>query len=257
MILANYSQINRNTVAQLGNAFTNPFCIFRPNSIHAYYCRDESNTEAIRGNDKSAFNNGYGGGYAWHLSPKAGGLGSCNEIAGTGTLAAGLTRGINIASSLSGSGSIGTPSLSMVVQLAASLAGTGALTASLLASLNLSAGLSGSGSLTGALNILAQLTAALTGSGSVSANLKGKLSLSADIYVNQSEASAEQIATAVWNAVAEGSYTYEEVMRILAAAAAGKTSNTGQTFRDLSDTKDRITGTVSGGNRTAASYDVS
>jgi hypothetical protein len=257
MILANYSQINRNQVSHIGNAFTNPFKQFGPQIIHRYYCRDEAFTAAIQGNDKSAFNNGYGGGYAWHLSPKAGGLGSCNEIAGTGELTAGLTRGINISSSLSGSGSIGTPSLSMVVQLAASLAGTGVLTASLLASLNLAAGLSGSGSLTGALNILAQLTAALTGSGSVSANLKGTLSLSADIYVNQSEASAEQIATAVWNAVAEGSYTYEEVMRILAAAAAGKTSNTGQTFRDLSDTKDRITGTVSGGNRTAASYDVS
>lgn len=255
MILANYAQQNRNTVTQLGNAFTNPLTFFRPMSFAKFYTTDS--VEGHTGLDKSAFNNGYGGGYAWHLSPKAGGLSSCNEIAGAGSLAAGLTKGINIDSALDGSGSLGNPSLSMIVQLASALDGTGSLTASMQASLNLAADLAGSGSLSAALNILAQLTAALTSVSSVSADLKGTLYLSADIYVNQSEATAEQIAAAVWNSIAEGSFTYEEVVRIIAASAAGKTSNSGKTFRDLSDTKDRITGTVTGDDRTAATYDAS
>jgi hypothetical protein len=69
VILANYSQLNRPNGSQLGNAFTNPFQNFRPESFMRFYCPDEANTSAFTGRDKSAFNNGYaivreGGGHS-------------------------------------------------------------------------------------------------------------------------------------------------------------------------------------------------
>ena len=71
---------------------------------------------------------------------------------------------------------------------------------------------------------------------------------------------SEQLANlgdTVWGTLIEAGFTASQVLKIIAASAAGKTSNGGKTFRDLSDTKDRITGTVTGADRTAATYDAS
>jgi hypothetical protein len=66
----------------------------------------------------------------------------------------------------------------------------------------------------------------------------------------------------VMNATVEGTYTVQEVLRIMAGALAGKLSGGGTTtltFRDLSDTLDRITATVNTttGDRTAVTIDKS
>jgi len=61
--------------------------------------------------------------------------------------------------------------------------------------------------------------------------------------------------------VSEGGYDLQEMIRIISAALAGKSSGGGSseiTFRDLNDTKDRIVATVSAsGNRTAVTLDAS
>jgi hypothetical protein len=62
----------------------------------------------------------------------------------------------------------------------------------------------------------------------------------------------------IWSHAIESGFTAEEILRILAAASAGKTSGqpTNPVFRDIGDTKDRITGTVdSNGNRTSVTLD--
>ena len=65
----------------------------------------------------------------------------------------------------------------------------------------------------------------------------------------------------VMDAVVEGTYSLKEVLRIMAGALAGKLSGGGTTtltFRDLSDTLDRIVATVdSSGNRSAITLDES
>jgi hypothetical protein len=57
----------------------------------------------------------------------------------------------------------------------------------------------------------------------------------------------------------EGSYTMRQLLRLMAAALFGKASGGGTatiTFRDLGDSKDRITATVtSNGNRTVVVLD--
>ena len=61
------------------------------------------------------------------------------------------------------------------------------------------------------------------------------------------------ISSSTWKEILDGAYTAEESMRLFAAVLAGKLSGAGtatETFRDISDTKDRITATVdASGNR--------
>lgn len=61
-----------------------------------------------------------------------------------------------------------------------------------------------------------------------------------------------------WTEVIESGYTAAEILRVLAAVAAGKKTVDGGTvtFRDIADTKDRVTGTVSGSNRTGVTLEV-
>lgn len=61
-----------------------------------------------------------------------------------------------------------------------------------------------------------------------------------------------------WTEVIESGYTAAEILRVLAAVAAGKKSVASGVvkFRDLGDQKDRVTGTISGGDRTAVTLEV-
>ena len=64
-------------------------------------------------------------------------------------------------------------------------------------------------------------------------------------------------AAAVWEEVLETGFTADRLLRIVAAAAAGKVSGGpgSPVFRNVADTQDQVTGTAdSSGNRTAASY---
>ena len=49
---------------------------------------------------------------------------------------------------------------------------------------------------------MAGAVATLSGNGTITSDIIAKASLSADIYVNQSEASVQQIVDGVWNALA-------------------------------------------------------
>jgi hypothetical protein len=53
----------------------------------------------------------------------------------------------------------------------------------------------------------------------------------------------------------ETSYSLRHAMRVMLAVAAGKSSNSGGTYRDINDTKPRVTATLSDGNRTAVTVD--
>lgn len=63
----------------------------------------------------------------------------------------------------------------------------------------------------------------------------------------------------IWDEVLEGSLTGRQIVRIMLAALAGKSSGGGSStikFRDAGDTKDRISATVDGNrNRTAVTVD--
>lgn len=68
----------------------------------------------------------------------------------------------------------------------------------------------------------------------------------------------EAAAVDIWTHVIDGTYTAEDVMKILAALAAGKTSITGTNvkFRDLADTTDVIDANMTGSERTTVTITV-
>jgi hypothetical protein len=284
VLLANYSVLNRNCYAMKANAFTNPLALFKATLFPGFYCGD---AEIVGETEKSAFNNGYAieerGGSAWHLSPKAGGLSTSGNVTGTGTLTANLLMGKALEAALSGSGTLSSATLSLIVQLAAALTGSGTISAATLQAIaGLSAALSGSGSISAAaLSLIVSLEADLSGSGGATGNLKGTLSMAADITVTGTGLTTSNVGQAVWSALAaanndpdtmgellnnsgaggnpwtvalEGSYTAADLMRIMSAVLAGKTSGqiTAPIFRSVDDTEDRVTASVDvDGNRTS------
>lgn len=262
MLLANYSQLNRNCYAMTANAFTNPVARFKPTLFNGFYAGDAIVTGET---GKSAFANGYAtterGGTAWWLSPKAGGL-ACRTLTGSGDLTiTSLSLGKDLSAALDGSGGISAASLALIVQLSAAITGSGTISAATLQAItDLSAALSGSGSVSdAALSLVVSLAADLDGSGELAGNLKGQLSMAADLTVTGTGLSTANVGAAVWAHAIESGYTAEEIVRLLAAYVAGNATGleSSPVFRDINDTKDRISGTISGETRTVDSLDAS
>lgn len=222
---------------------------------------------------------------AWLTPPiKAGALSSYLGITGEGDLAASVLAVRLAQASLTGSGDM-TGTGSLIVQLLAAITGSGGVTAAdLKAFLAAVAALSGTGGVSATATGLGALDGDISGSGALSSTLTGRGELSADI-VSYGDLTIEGMRDAVWNAVAasyntsgtmgekmndagsaanpwteviESGYTAAEILRILASVAAGKSSGqpTAPVFRDLGDTKNRVSGTVdTNGNRTGVTID--
>jgi hypothetical protein len=240
---------------------------------------------------KSGVPEGYAPPYCFQLALKDGGMSSYNQIIGSGIVLSGaLTKGQNFpTSTITGSGTISSGALSMLVQLIATLTGNGEITkdsTTLEAILNMAASISGSGTITTSpLNVIAWCVASVLGQGNLTATMKGWADMSANITSAGDVVTAQSCAAAVWNALAaaydtsgtmgeqlnnvgaganpwtspiEGSYTAEDIMKILLSVMAGKTTivkGSGTTatvkFRDVNDTKDRVVATMDGSQRTS------
>lgn len=139
--------------------------------------------------------------YSYILPIKGGELSSTTLINGTSEMTGGASQGINIESDLAGAGEL-TAGLSLVTSMIAALTGSGTLTASMVGTIQMASDLAGSGDLTAAMGALTGLIVEMAGSGTLTSDLRGKLAMSADIYVNQAQASVQEIVDAVWNALA-------------------------------------------------------
>lgn len=213
-------------------------------------------------------------------------VGAIASLSGAGDVdTAPLLGAINAAAALSGNGEITDAALALIVSAladlsgsaavaadivggvsaVASLSGSGVVTAPLMAIFSAAASLSGSGTASAAdLQALANMVSAVAGSSSVTASPAAKAFMTADIEIIDSGVAltANDVAIAVWNRVAEGSFSYSDLVRILAAVAAGQTTivdNGGGTatvtFRDLGDTKDRVVAEMTGSERTSVVLD--
>lgn len=141
--------------------------------------------------------------YSYHLAENGGELSSTTQINGEADFTiTSLALGKALEAAMAGVGTVDTAGLSLVTSMIAALAGTGTLTGSMVGTIQMAAELAGSGDFTGSLGMLSGMFATLEGSGVLTSDLKGKLSMAADIYVNQSEATVQQIVDAVWNALA-------------------------------------------------------
>lgn len=204
---------------------------------------------------------------------------------GAGSIAANLYPTRPMAIDFTGAGDL-TAEAALVISMLLALTGSGTLEAAIEGRLNMSADFTGAGDLDATIGALGNMIANLTGTGDLEAVISAYGNMEIDIVVTGAGLSTANIGEAVWGALAaanndsgtmgeklndagsasnpwteviESGYTATEVMKILLAVAAGKSSGGGTTnikFRDVADTLDRIDATVdSSGNRTAITLD--
>ena len=163
-----------------------------------------------------------------------------------------------LVSSLTGAGGLTSTGMLIASTLAA-LTGDAVITATMVGALAATAALSGNASLSAQLGAISDILASLTGQGDISSVIKAKGSLFADVTVTGDVLTTANVASSVWSALSEAGYTYADVIRILTAVAAGKTTISGSDvyFRDLADNKNRVHAAMSGSERTTVTLDPS
>ena len=210
-----------------------------------------------------------GGAWKANLGPTSG-LDGETAFDGAGAL------GRNLAAGLTGSGDITSAIVSLIVyaiaaltgsatvsgdasangELAAALSGDGdlAATATAIEILLAAASLSGSGDVTAAVGALAGLAAAIEGAGGAGGSTASATgALAAAITVTGDLLTTGNVAAAVWQRAIEAGFTAEQILRILAAHAAGAATGlegSDPQFTGLDGSTVRIDGTYSAGTRT-------
>ncbi len=186
-----------------------------------------------------------------------------------GTASADIVGKLEAAADLAGSGDL-EGALGALADLAASLEGAGAVSAAAVAKAFMSANIVVTGDLltaeTVAQSVWAAAASASNSAGSMGEKLNdaGRTNITAGLIIPCAGSMGEKLndagsASNPWTEVIESGYTAAEIMRLLAAVMAGKSNGGGGTtinFRDLADTKDRITATVdTNGNRSTVVKD--
>jgi len=204
-------------------------------------------------------------------------------LAASGDLTGTLNALVDIAAALDGSGDL-SGSLAGALAAVAAVSGSGDLSASIQAAVDIAASLSGSGDLAGAITGSWSMVAAMSGSGTLSANINalafmlseldgdGTISLSSgavpgsmecNITVTGTGLTTANVGQAVFDYLIEGGYSAADVLRLLSAVAAGKTTiiDLGGglatvTFRDINDTEDRVVADMNNSERDSVTLDL-
>lgn len=222
MLLNNYAIRNANQARSLGGT-VDPTSNLNLAKRNTFYSSDNGVVNVTDRTSQPA--QGLRPPYSLVLAPKAGGMSMWNG--GTGSTTGTGVAGLFGSATLAGSGTVSDAACGLIVEMLATIAGQGGLTASVIGQLQASATIAGSGSLTAAQSALAGMTATLIGTGLLSdAQQQALGEMSADIYVNQSEATIEQIADAVVQAIidmgATGGLTSEEHTQLMKTLTTGK-----------------------------------
>lgn len=216
MLLNNYDIRNVSCGRQIGGS-QNLWGQFNAPVFRNYYIGDNSNSST----DLACFHTGSEPPYAFMLADKGGELSSTTLISGATSVVTNLTKGIGIATDIAGSGDLISPSLSLVIQLAASILGEATLSASLVGKLEMASAMAGSGDLTSALSLIANVVTEMAGSGTMEATAFGTADMSAT-FSSSSTLSPENLAAAVWNSVAAAFNTAGTMgNKLNSAASAG------------------------------------
>jgi hypothetical protein len=241
--------------AATGGLFTAERATWRSAGARKRFAAGQASITGVT--NRAAVPEGYLHPVCWDMPQKDGGLASRGRITGTGNVTlANLAGGLAAVASLVGTGDITNAALGLILSAVANLVGSGTLTANIVGKLEAVAALVGAGNITAALGAIAGLLAALQGDGVVTAAVTAKAGMSASIVVTGEVLNTGNVGEAVWNTINESGFSYAEVLRILSAVATGKTTivdNGGGsatvTFRDLSDTKDRVVAEMDGSER--------
>lgn len=204
-------------------------------------------------------------------------LASFADLSGDVAMSAALDAALSATSDLAGSGDM-TPVLELVTEILADLTGSATVSSQLVGGLDAAADIVGSGvvspaivgvwrmaaditasgATTAALEALAEAVSALTGAGAPSVAMTAKAQLTSDVIVAGELLTTTNVAQAVWDAVADGTFSFAELAKIQAAVQFGKTvivdhgdGTATIKFRDLADTKDVVVAEMDGSERTS------
>lgn len=255
-LLGNYTSLNSNVGNSIGS-FSNNYGRLKVSRMMTFYIGDAVVTNIT---DKSSFINGYTPPYTWHLAPKAGGMSM--QINASGSITLSLTPQYPTSIDMTGSGSLSADA-SLVIGMLCAMLGSGTLTADIVGVANATASMTGSGDFEADISAFGNMVASLVGEGSLTAGIGAIANMSIDITVTGTGLTTANVGNAVFGTPIEGSYTALEVMRLLSAVAAGKTTivdlgggNATVTFRDINDTVDRVEAEMNDSERTGVTLDL-
>lgn len=204
MLLGNYNVFLKNPVTYTGGDSTSGITGLRANwnvpgvSRNRYY--GENWIEGVA--SKCGVPANYAAPYAWNLPPHSGGIGSNIGMQTTGTLTSSMAAGKALEAALTGSGTITSATVQLVVSMVANLEASGTITnAQAIAILQMTASLNGSGSVTATLRAIGHLIASITADASMSPTMNATANMEADI-TPFTDLSPESLAASVWNTIA-------------------------------------------------------
>lgn len=193
MLLNNYAITNANQTRGLGGNL-DPTRNFSLSRMNTFYVGDN---DVVSVTDRTSIPaQGLRPPYSLVLAPKEGGMSMWNG--GTGSTTGTGVAGLFGTADLAGIGIISDAAAGLIVEMVATIAGLGGLTADIIGQLEASAALAGTGSLAAAQSALAGMVATLVGTGLLSdAQQEALGEMVANIYVNQSQATVDQIVEGV------------------------------------------------------------
>lgn len=199
MLLNNYAVRNANQSRSLGGV-TDPTWGTYGSRMMTFYVGDNNVVDVTNKTSQPA--QGLRPPYSYVLAPKEGGMSMYSP--GTASVSnAAQVAGLFGTADLAGTGEISNAAGGLIAEIVATIAGAGGLTASIVGQIAAQATLAGSGSLTAAQSATAGMLATLAGTGLISdAQQEALGQMTATIYVNESQATVDQIVAAVWSALA-------------------------------------------------------
>lgn len=236
MLLGNYSLANKNPGREFGQDIAGN--LRKASTFQIKFLTEDRATDY---SPYSGLPYGYSNPSAFVLPQKAGAISS--RITSEGDLSNALGQnGLAAVATLTGAGTISDAAGGLIVEMLAALAGSGSLTASIVGQLEAIATLAGTGDITAAQSALAGMVASLIGTGTISVADEVALGeMAAHIYVNESQATTDQIVAAVWNAIAS-QYDLSGTMgeKLNAAGTAGDPWTTDLSGYNTSGTAGKI-----------------
>ena len=146
---------------------------------------------------------------------------AASGLSGSGSLAGAMSLLVNAVAALSGTGTISSADMSLVLLAVAALSGSSSISADISAQATASSAISGTGAISAAaLGAVSAAIAALSGSGSASGAIVATGELAADVSPFTT-LSPENLATAVWDALAVASNEPGTMGEVLNAAGGG------------------------------------
>lgn len=199
MLIANYSKDISNNAGhyKMGGGITNPYAVMKPSTLRNKWLGGNTNDQWVR----DSINTGHNSPYVLVMGTKGWLLTSTNQSNGVASVNGNISMGINIEGQSDGTSTVAA-NMALLMQLAGVINGSSTASGVLNGLIQLLGTSAGAGSASGSISLLSFLSAQVNGTSTAAANLRGTLSLEGTIYVNQSEATVQQLIDGVWNAIA-------------------------------------------------------